>query len=58
MADLAYGTCSQTWAWILVRATGTSVAITFLFFVALAGFARPETLAIRSAPLVLAENGR
>ncbi|GBQ82286.1 hypothetical protein AA13595_0881 [Gluconacetobacter johannae DSM 13595] len=63
MASRAYSTSPQTWAWTLVRATGISVAMAFLFFVALAGFAQPETLASHTArpahaPLVLAEGGR
>jgi hypothetical protein len=63
MADRAYSTHPQTWAWTLVRATGTSVAVAFLFFVALAGFAQPEALTGHPArpdhtPLVLAEGGQ
>ncbi|CAP57533.1 hypothetical protein GDI3590 [Gluconacetobacter diazotrophicus PA1 5] len=63
MADRAYSTHPRSWAWTLVRATGTSVAMAILFFVALAGFAQPETLATHTArpahaPLVLAEGGR
>lgn len=60
MADRAYSTSPQTWAWTLVRATGTSVALAFLFFVALAAFAQPEILSrpASNAPLMLAEDGR
>lgn len=63
MADRAYSTHPRSWAWTLVRATGTSVAMAFLFFVALAAFAEPEFLRhtdakIAHAPLMLAEGGR
>lgn len=63
MADRAYSTHPRSWAWTLVRATGTSVAMAFLFFVALAGFAQPEVLRhsgakVGHAPLLLAEGGR